>query len=128
MPRLRGGWGPGHSHGWRSRHSPLSGGMLMPVLLALLYKRQSHGYDLLDALERYRLDTMHPSMVYRVLREMEANGWVSSAWSTHQTQGPARRVYALTELGKEALDTWLMELRDVRQTIDDLLQEMGKGE
>ncbi len=127
MPRSSRGWGPGHGHGWRERHSPLTGGMLMPALLALLHSKQSHGYDLLEALERYRLDTMHPSMVYRVLREMETLGWVSSAWSTQQTQGPARRVYALTELGEEALETWALELRRVRQTIDDLLQEIGNG-
>ena len=96
----------------------------MPVLLFSLYKKQSHGYELLDALSEYRLDSVHPSMVYRVLREMEASGWVDSHWDTTQTQGPARRVYALTDLGREAVRAWAEELRKTRNTLDTLLQEI----
>lgn len=124
MVRGKRGWGPGHGRGWRERHSPLTGGLLMPALLFMLQRKRSHGYDLLDGLERYRLDTVHPSMVYRVLREMEENGWVISVWDTHQTQGPARRVYELTELGQEAVKAWAAELRQVRKSLDDLLENL----
>jgi PadR family transcriptional regulator, regulatory protein PadR len=124
MVRGKRGWGPGHGRGWRERHSPLQGGLLLPALLFMIYKKRSHGYDLLDALERYRLETVHPSMVYRVLREMEENGWVISNWDTNQTQGPARRVYELTDLGREAVQTWANELKRVRKSLDDLLEEI----
>jgi len=96
----------------------------MPALLFLLYKKSSHGYDLLESLEAFRLDTVHPSMVYRILREMEEFGWVTSQWDTHQTQGPARRVYEITGLGKEAVKTWANELRQVRKSLDDLLNSI----
>lgn len=125
MTRGRRSWGPGHGRGWRERHSPLLGGLLLPALLFMIYKRRSHGYDLLEALGRYRLDTVHPSMVYRVLREMESYGWVESQWDTSQTQGPARRVYELTDLGREAVKTWANELRQVRKSLDDLLEDIA---
>lgn len=121
MPRNRRGWGPGHGHGWRNRHSPLVVRLLQPVLLLLIDKEQSHGYDLLDALAQYQLGTIHPSMVYRVLREMESMGWVTSSWDAQQTQGPPRRVYSLTSLGQKAVEVWRSELRQVRGIIDNLL-------
>ena len=122
MPRQRRGWGPGHGQGWRNRHSPLIVRLLQPVLLLLIDKKQSHGYDLLEELEQYQLGTIHPSMVYRVLREMESLGWAASSWDAQQTQGPPRRVYYVTELGKEAVSVWALELRQVRGIIDDLLK------
>jgi DNA-binding PadR family transcriptional regulator len=95
--------------------------LLQPVLLLLIDKEKSHGYDLLDALAQYQLGTIHPSMVYRVLREMESMGWVTSSWDAQQTQGPPRRVYTLTSLGQEAVEVWRSELRQVRGIIDNLL-------
>jgi len=122
MPRHgRGGWGPGRGHGRQRRHSPVATSLLEPALLVLLSDQQSHGYTLLEDLGNLNLGTIHPSMVYRSLREMEALEWVVSAWDTRQSQGPPRRVYQLTPLGKEALETWLEELGKARQTIDQLL-------
>ena len=121
MPKQHRGWGPGRGHAWREHHSPLVVRLLQPVLLFLLSRKQSHGYELLDALPQYQLGTIHPSMVYRVLREMEVLGWVSSTWEIQQTQGPPRRVYGLTELGSEAIKAWAGELRQVRGIINDLL-------
>ena len=124
MVRGNRGWGPGRGHGWRERHSPVMGGLLMPALLFMLSKKSSHGYDLVESREQFRLNTVHPSMVYRILREMEEFGWVASQWDTHQTQGPARRVYEITDLGKEAVKTWANELKQVSKSLDDLLNSI----
>ena len=47
-----------------------------------------------------------PGMVYRHLRKMEQEGFVSSSWDTSGT-GPARRNYRITKEGEELLRSWI---------------------
>ncbi|MCC6147389.1 MAG: helix-turn-helix transcriptional regulator [Anaerolineaceae bacterium] len=122
---------PGHRRGWamggggegrRARHSPLTSSLLEPALLILLKEQPRHGYTLLANLEAWGIRTIHPSIVYRTLREMEALQWIESDWETAQTQGPPRRTYHLTVQGEEALRNWQQELAKVRSLISQLLE------
>jgi PadR family transcriptional regulator PadR len=106
--------------------------MLEPSLLLLLHHGPAHGYTLLERLGQFGLEGLNPSVVYRILRDMEARGWVTSTWDDETTQGPPRRVYRLTALGDEVLDLSVQDLRDTRAIIDHLLgvysQHMEEGE
>jgi PadR family transcriptional regulator PadR len=95
--------------------------LVEPALLLALHRGSAHGYTLIDHLAEFDLTGMHPSAIYRVLREMEELGWVSSAWDDLQTQGPPRRVYRLTKLGDEILALWVEDLHDTRGMVDRLL-------
>jgi poly-beta-hydroxybutyrate-responsive repressor len=94
---------------------------LEPTLALLLHHGSSHGYTLLERLHEFGLGNLDTGAVYRTLRDMEQEGWVSSAWSTEQTQGPARRVYSLTKAGDQMLKACTQDLRQVRAQIDTLL-------
>ncbi len=96
---------------------------LQPCLLTLLRRGPSHGYNLLDGLADFGFDpqTLDPSVVYRMLREMEAQGLVVSSWDA-DSLGPQRRVYRLTAAGEAALHDWIESLRRTRAEIDALLQ------
>jgi PadR family transcriptional regulator PadR len=106
--------------------------MLEPSLLLLLHHGPAHGYTLLERLGQFGLEALNPSVVYRVLRDMEARGWVTSTWDEETTHGPPRRVYRLTALGDEVLGWSVQDLRDTRSIIDHLLgvysQHMEEGE
>ena len=106
--------------------------MLEPSLLLLLHHGPAHGYTLLERLGQFGLEGLNPSVVYRVLRDMETRGWVTSTWDEEKTQGPPRRVYRLTALGNEVLGLSVQDLRDTRSIIDHLLgvysQHMEEGE
>ncbi len=126
MPRHRRGWAIGSGPNYEGRHSPLTISMLEPALLILLKEQPRHGYTLLDDLEMLGLRTIHPSVVYRTLREMEGLEWVKSDWDTAQTQGPPRRMYSLTDHGECALQNWQMELGKTRGLITQLLDRIEK--
>jgi PadR family transcriptional regulator PadR len=115
----------GHNPTNEIRHSPLAISMLEPALLYLLNEQPRHGYTLLADLGNLGMGTLHPSVVYRTLRELEGLGWIESAWETNQTQGPPRRIYCLTTQGKSALYNWQQEL-DKIQNIIDLLQKKNE--
>ena len=106
--------------------------MLEPVLLLLLHHGPAHGYTLLERLGEFGLGDLNPSVVYRILRDMEEKGWVTSTWDEERTQGPPRRVYSLTALGDEVLGLYVRDLRETRSMVDHLLavysQHMEEGE
>jgi DNA-binding PadR family transcriptional regulator len=107
---------------------------LEPALLLLLHRGPGHGYTLIDQLTEFNLSDVDPSAVYRVLRDMEDRGWVTSAWEEEQTQGPPRRVYRLAAKGDEVLQWWIEDLQETRDMIDHILgayahhMEEGGGE
>ena len=96
--------------------------MLESALLLLLHREQAHGYMLLEQLGEFRLGGIDSSVIYRALRDMEAQGWVTSTWDEEQTQGPPRRVYHITDLGDEVLASWIQDLEETRKMIDRLVE------
>jgi DNA-binding PadR family transcriptional regulator len=94
---------------------------LEPALLLLLHRGPAHGYTLIERLREFQLSGMDATVVYRALRDMEAQGWVVSSWDTEETQGPPRRVYRLTASGDEALKWWTQDLAETRQMIDQMV-------
>jgi len=92
---------------------------LQPYMLLLLRDWSMHGYEVWE-----RLMTMVPGFsqgdratVYRTLRQLEREGKVKSIWNTN-TEGPAKRVYSLTDAGEEFLKIWAQGLDQYRQTLD----------
>lgn len=79
-------------------------GLLRPCLLLLIAEGKSkHGYELSSALGELGLDvSADGGRLYRALRHLEKAGLVESSWDT-QTNGPARRVYSITQAGIEFL-------------------------
>jgi len=114
---------PGRGHGWRWRGGcPRRGaGLLEPTLLLLLHQGTAHGYVLMEHLQKLGLEEMDASVVYRTLRDMEAQGWLTSTWEEEKTQGPPRRIYHLTREGDEVLAFWTRSLEGTREMIDNLL-------
>ena len=123
--------GPGHRRRRRGRRAVR---MLEPALLLLLHYGPAHGYTLLEQLGEFGLGDLNSSAIYRMLRDMEEKGWVTSTWDEEQAQGPPRRVYRLTALGDEVLALWTQDLEESRKKVDYLLgvyrrhMEEGEGE
>lgn len=57
--------------------------------------------------------------VYRTLKQMEENGYVTSHWETPQA-GPAKRAFELTSAGREALLRWIDSLACYTAAINEL--------
>ncbi|WP_003542358.1 PadR family transcriptional regulator [Desulfotomaculum nigrificans] len=78
--------------------------MLVPTLLFFLYRKPSHGYELIQKINASPFCEVEvdPATIYRNLRRMEEDGLVVSKWQTGQA-GPARRSYELSTEGEAAL-------------------------
>ncbi|WP_435299121.1 PadR family transcriptional regulator [Timonella sp. A28] len=92
------------------RHDPqLLKGVLPMLILAELAKQETHGYDLVQRLNKQGLEGLGQGTVYPLLTRLERDGCV-----THQlvasSSGPARKTYAITQEGEReiarAKDAW----------------------
>lgn len=114
----------GRRFGARGRCRRRIGRFLEPCLLLLLHAGESHGYELLENLDRFGF-TGNPadsSTIYRILRSLEERGFVTSMWAEGDS-GPARRVYTLTDEGNLYLDTWVMDLEETDKILHSFFNE-----
>ncbi len=101
-----------------------------PVVLRILKeKKGSYGYEIAECLSRYALTdaTIEGAALYRTLRALEANGYVSSTWESGD--GPARRNYSLTRAGRAHLGAWTHLLETLGAAMIEFAREAegGKG-
>jgi DNA-binding PadR family transcriptional regulator len=87
--------------------------MQQEVVLAMLAKEPSHGYQLRTRL-RQALgpvgDTMNAGQIYVTLARLEKAGFVKSEQATGLADRPDRKVYALTADGQARVAGWLAEV------------------
>ncbi len=97
--------------------------MLEPALLAVLASAPSHGYDLRRAVEDLSggLVCMDPGGMYRALRRLEEEGYVTSTWSTGG-HGPQRREYELSDEGRSLLREWAEHLKQRERVFRSLIE------
>jgi len=118
---------PGGRHGrrragrWMGDYSLIDVRLVEPALLAFLQGENLHGYALLDKLNLLGLGSINPSMIYRILRDYEDLGLVESDWDKSSTQGPPRRVYALTDDGQIVLNRAAVSLKETADRIKSIL-------
>lgn len=100
--------------------------MVQPTLLLLIYKKPSHGYELIQ--NYHALDpaeTVDPGTIYRNLRRMEKEGYILSRWEASES-GPARRQYEITGKGMAALQAAVHKLEHQKKQIEDFLNQYKK--
>lgn len=89
----------------------------VPVILLMLHQWNSYGYELMEKLAAFGLRTMNPGTFYRMLRQMEQDGMVSSTWDI-SVAGPARRVYSITQVGEAHLKCWSESLNQYQKMMN----------
>lgn len=86
-------------------------------VLRVLHDGPSHGYDIARAVERTTSGCCSPSEggLYPVLREFEQGGYVTAEAAV--VSGRERKVYTLTDKGREAFGVGVMAWMDVTEAL-----------
>jgi PadR family transcriptional regulator, regulatory protein PadR len=86
-------------------------------VLRVLHDGPSHGYDIARAVERTTSGCCSPSEggLYPVLREFEQGGYVTS--EPEIVSGRERKVYTLTDKGREAFGVGVEAWMDVTEAL-----------
>ena len=98
---------------------------LRPCVLLLLRESPAHGYDLLERLRPFGFTRADPGGLYRMLRTLEDEGLVHSAWERSAT-GPDRRIYTLTRAGAEALHDHARSLAATADILGDFVSRYAE--
>lgn len=100
--------------------------MRMP-LLALLAKEPAHGYELKTQLEQI-FGQAYPApnigQIYVTLQRLERDGLVRSQ-DVVQTTRPNKRVYELTDAGREAVLEWVDRASDGPRVRDEFFMKLA---
>ena len=101
----------------QNRHLPA-------FLLLYLWDGPAHGGALWNRIQAILPDewNIDSGAVYRVLRDLEQHGAVSSSWNTDEP-GPAKKVYSLTEVGREELSCWYGDIQIRQRNLTLFLRE-----
>ncbi|MGQ9538741.1 MAG: PadR family transcriptional regulator [Candidatus Bathycorpusculaceae bacterium] len=76
-------------------------GLEKPIIIWLLYRKPSHGYELITEFKKLTGRKLKSSVVYPFLHQLEMEGFASSQW---MVKGRRKvRHYSLTKRGEELL-------------------------
>lgn len=124
-----------HGHHCRrhaSQHGPCSCGLgrmsrlVEPVILDLLNRGAArYGYEIMEqANQRALTDSeIDAAVVYRTLRTLEEAGCVVSEWQPG-AGGPHRRMYEITDVGRQHLQDWLTVLERHALRLQEFVAQM----
>lgn len=97
----------------------LKRGILNICILKLLEKEKMYGYELIKTMQQYFSDT-DESTLYAILRRLNKEG-LTDMYYSDISNGPARKYYLITELGRE----YLKEYIDSWKYIEKVFAQLG---
>jgi DNA-binding PadR family transcriptional regulator len=109
----------------KSRRIPMA---LAHAILASLVERPCSGYDLakqFDGSVGFFWSASH-QQIYRELSKLETQGWIASE-TIPQEGRPDKKVYQVTEAGKQQLLDWIAQPCEPTPIKDDLLVKIFSG-
>ncbi|QSO51812.1 helix-turn-helix transcriptional regulator [Alicyclobacillus curvatus] len=103
--------------GKRNRHLPA-------FILLFLAEHDAHGGAVLSRLLELMSgnQVIDSAAVYRVLRDLELRGCVTSYWTTDES-GPAKRQYHITTQGIEELELWHQDISWRKRNLEYFLAQ-----
>lgn len=98
--------------------------MLQPGILMSVYKEDKYGWLIIRDLGKNPMfggNEPDKTGVYRYLKKMEASGYLTSRWETEEDNDTPRKVYAITEKGRQCLGNWQVTLRAYAASVTELV-------
>lgn len=90
---------------------------MIPIMLLHLRDWNSHGYELMEKIMSFGVESVDQGNFYRLLRQLEKDALVTSEWDV-TSAGPAKRIYSITEEGENYLKTWASSLGYYQKMLD----------
>jgi PadR family transcriptional regulator, regulatory protein PadR len=92
------------------------------LILSVLASGAAHGYAIARAIEQQSEEALSlgEGSLYPALRALEREEYVTSLWEP-QPSGPARKIYQLTDSGRQELARRTRVWRDFVASVDQIL-------
>lgn len=95
-------------------------GVLELCVLVILNKKDHYGYELVRKISNQI--AISEGTVYPLLRRLTKEGYFTT-YLKESTEGPSRKYYQLTDIGKEYLNALLQEWKQFTKSVNELIKE-----
>ncbi len=106
---------------------------IQPHILLILSRRQMYGLEIINELEKRNMfigRSPDPTGVYRYLKKMEADGQLLSEMKSDLPGERPKKVYSVTDRGRQCLANWAVALGqysvDIIGLVSDIEEELDK--
>lgn len=106
-------------------NTQLKKGILELCVLAVLDKKDCYGYELVNEISKDI--EISDGTIYPILRRLSKEGYFTT-YLQESTEGPPRKYYRLTELGKETREKLTDEWENFVEKVDNILKEADINE
>jgi len=93
-------------------------GVLEICVLALISKKDMYGYEIVQNISK--VIELNEGTIYPLLRRLTKEGYFDT-YILESSEGPARKYYKITELGKENLINLIEEWKNFTNAVDYLI-------
>lgn len=94
-------------------------GVLEICVLALISKKDMYGYEIVQNISK--VIEVNEGTIYPILRRLTKEGYFNT-YILESSEGPARKYYKLTDLGKENLNKLIVEWKDFVKAVNILIE------
>ena len=99
-------------------------GVLEICVLALISKKDMYGYEIVHNISK--VIDVNEGTIYPILRRLTKDLYFET-YILESNEGPARKYYRITSLGKENLSNLMEEWREFVKAVDILISEDEGG-
>lgn len=103
----------------------LKKGILELCVLVLLDKKDCYGYELVEEISKNI--EISDGTIYPLLRRLSKDGYFTT-YLQESSEGPPRKYYKLTELGRETKNELLAEWLDFTKGVNNIIKGAGLNE
>ncbi|MEE0699520.1 MAG: PadR family transcriptional regulator [Bacilli bacterium] len=100
-------------------------GVLELLVMLIVEQGDKYGYELVE--EVSRIVNVNEGTIYPILKRLTNEGYFET-YLKESTEGPPRKYYHLTILGKERKDELLKEWLKFNESVNRFIKESGKSE
>jgi PadR family transcriptional regulator PadR len=99
-------------------------GSIEYCVLALLESEDRYGFDITRELASAGGLVTSEGTVYPLLTRLRNDGLVDTYWKD-SSEGPKRRYYRITKIGRQALESFIEQWKPFRDSVDAILARRG---
>ena len=105
------------------KSSQILKGILEGVLLAIIAKGETYGYEMIEKLDHYGFTMVKEGSIYPLLLRMRKEKWVEITEKSLPSGGPKRKYYRITNRGLEELAAFRENWQAISGSVNQLLNE-----
>lgn len=100
-------------------------GTLEGCVLKVISHKETYGYEISQELQKYGFSNISEGTIYPLLLRLEKNGYIIASYRT-STVGPKRKYFAISSKGKEELDVFSANWKELERAVNKLFEIGGQ--